>query len=170
MELGFILGTGVAAGVITFLLNLIKESISDHRKKENRAKQQAFELSNKLKILSLTCEEIIGKHELAEPPQNQEFPDPPEFPKQNFLELTRGLPDLDTKDLARIADLEMQRIVEDSHIRFGWQTWMDAEDIKKIQLKRLEFLAGEAKDLAVLVREKHGLPAFGDHSRLIRDD
>ncbi len=69
---------------------------------------------------------------------------------------------MDLNDLAKIADLEMQRIVDGAHLKFGWSTWMDIDDVAQFQLKRLTFLAEESNRLASLVRKKHKLPEFGE--------
>ncbi len=47
---------------------------------------------------------------------------------------------------------------------------MDMDDVAQFQLKRLTFLAEESDRLASLVRKKHKLPRFGDHSILIGEN
>lgn len=152
------------------LIQAVREQISARKLKKDQAQRQAFRLSNQLMLLSIRSAEALDFHQLAETPPDQEAPDPPELPEFDFFIMSDEFSQLDTDDLARLADLEFRKEIETSFIRFGWQTWMDLRDIERIQKKRLTYLRDEAEKMAKRVREKHKLPLFGDHLELVRDE
>lgn len=160
MTLTEILGTGAFAGFISFVLNFFGDWQKEARGREWKAKYQALELSNKLMILSLRCREILDHFQLEEAPEDQEAPDPPEFPSENLLELTRSMTELHVDDLSRLADLEMRRISQESELRFGWSTGMDLDDVGKFRLRQIGTLRDEASALAATIRKRHKLPVF----------
>jgi len=168
MDMYQVLGTGAFAGIVTFGLNFLKDYLSEVRVKKIRTKQEAFTLSNKLKLFSLRCQRKLDMHSNVESRPGHEEPDPPDFPDINFISITEELIDLDAKEFARIADLEFQKNVEEGYMEYGWNLWMDISDIEAFQLKRLKFFAEEASSLAATVRRKYNLPEFGDFEHLIK--
>lgn len=170
MSFGEVLGTGLVAGIVVQLMQFLRELYQDRKERRRSAARQAFILSNKLKVFSYECEERIVLYKSEEIPPEEEAPAPPEIPDFPFLELAEDLPELSMADLSRIADLQMQKELENNYVRFRWSMEMDVVDVGRLQVKRLEYLAKESADIAKVVREKYFLPDFGDHMKLIRNE
>lgn len=167
MSLAEILSTGLLAGVVVQIIQVIRDYFSIRAAQNKSAKRQAFVASNKLMLFSIACEHSETMHQLSEIRPNQEAPDPPNVPDFDFLKLTQGLDELRPSILARIATLAFQSEFERNYINFGWQAWMGLGDVGEIQLKRLNFLKEEARTLAEVLRSEYRLPEFSDHTKLI---
>lgn len=155
------------AGVVSWLLNLFKDFYQDWKSRKLRARQQAFEVSNSLMKLSLKCNRIITLHEANEIMKGPYELVIPTFPKDDFLEMIDGLTDLHDADVAEIADLEMQRLTEETYLAFIWSVTGDRIDISDSEVSRLKNLKNDASRLAGKIRNRYDLPSFRFKNNLV---
>ena len=170
MEWPEVISMGLVAGLAVQAIQWVREWFTARGTRAEIGRAHALRISTQLKAFSIKCNASTDEHSIAEP--NPEFghKDWPEIPEFDYMSLVSDAQAIDSGLLARIADLELQRISENAHLSIGYSTHMTPDDLESAELKRLQFLADECAELANTIRAKYGLPPFPDVLRTLRDD
>ncbi len=101
-----VLGTGVAAGIVTFLLNLVLEL----KKRQAESRRESLLLSNDLVEIVLQCENILGSHFDAAQVVDFEDVPLPDLPRERLVRLTERYQSLHPRLLSRLLDIDLALI------------------------------------------------------------
>lgn len=165
MELALgILGTGTAAGIVTFVLNVMAK----YWEQKKRSRYQDLILSNYLLKIALEARSILEAYDQVGSLMDYEYMDEISLPEISLVQLATDYPAFDAGALSEIGEIELnQKVFEIKAEAAAFEAVhiVDSGFDKKLEMrKRVEQLFSETLTLAKKLRIRSKLEMHTIHS------
>ncbi|MEM6305795.1 MAG: hypothetical protein AAF744_13840 [Pseudomonadota bacterium] len=157
----FVLGTGLFAGIVTFLLNLTRDLLLCRQERKEKANKEKLVLANRLIDLAIRCRDIIDdKEEAAIILYWSEMPEAASI-KTNLMETIQNFDFLDVVVISELILIDLKHIEFRRMHRAGEFERGHLSDNRfdpvSSRLRALEELFSDCLELAIKLQRSSGL-------------